>query len=563
MPILFAQLQPFTLAGSGTTIGDTSLTVNLFTDINGNQLSMADFGSKGYGTLEPGSAAQEEQISFTGVVLNPDGSTTLTGVSSVDFLYPYTETPGLQKIHAGGVRFVISNTSGFYDTFANKEDDGTINGTWTFDTTPLITNQPTLNEEAANKEYVDSVAVSGAPNANETTKGIVQLATNAQMGTATSVGSTGARLVPPNDQLTSTSAGAGSANKIPTLNAGGKFDVSILNGTTYNLMNVLWTFDAGTSGAFFPSPTDPANPATKNYVDKLAFGDGSDGTLSISSGTTTLNTAGKNVYQYLDLSITGTAQLAFGSNLQNVPIFILVQNNLTITASGTSVLAKGLGGNGGTGGTNPNDNAVSGTTGSTAPSANSGARGVRGGGNSPGAGGGGGGGYGNAGSAGSNPGSGSSTPGAGGASWSLYNVNFPIVRAIGNAFIGGGGGGGAAAIPGGNGSGGAGGNGGPCLIFLVGGNINLTTGTIDCRGNDGTAGTSGTDYGGGGGGGGGGGFCGIYYAGSVTANTITRSVSGGAGASGGSGGATSGSAGGNGGNGQSEVRQIKLYSLPL
>ena len=65
--------------------------------------------------------------------------------------------------------------------------------------------------------------VSGAtPNASETVAGKLQLATNAQMGTHTSTGSTGARLVAPNDQLVKTSSGAGDENKIPVLNASGQ-----------------------------------------------------------------------------------------------------------------------------------------------------------------------------------------------------------------------------------------------------------------------------------------------------------------------------------------------------
>ena len=65
--------------------------------------------------------------------------------------------------------------------------------------------------------------VSGAtPNGSETVAGKYQLATNAQMGTHTSTGSTGARLVAPNDQLVKTSSGAGDENKIPVLNASGQ-----------------------------------------------------------------------------------------------------------------------------------------------------------------------------------------------------------------------------------------------------------------------------------------------------------------------------------------------------
>lgn len=129
----YAQLQFFTLAGAGVSLGDGSMTLSSFKDIDGNLLAMSDFGTSGFGTVEPGSLQQEEQIVFTGVVQNIDGTATLTGVKNVSFLYPYTQTANFSKSHAGGVKFIISNTSGFYDTFANKNDTETINQVWTFD----------------------------------------------------------------------------------------------------------------------------------------------------------------------------------------------------------------------------------------------------------------------------------------------------------------------------------------------------------------------------------------------------------------------------------------------
>jgi hypothetical protein len=60
-------------------------------------------------------------------------------------------------------------------------------------------------------------------NGSETVAGKVELATNAEMGTSTSTGGTGARLVPPNDQLVQASSGAGDANKLATLGSTGKF----------------------------------------------------------------------------------------------------------------------------------------------------------------------------------------------------------------------------------------------------------------------------------------------------------------------------------------------------
>ena len=107
------QLQNFSLSGAGSSIGDTSLNVKSFKDINGVNLVIANFGSVGYGTIEPGNGIQEEQISFTGITQNSDGTATLTGVKHVLFKTPFTESSGMTITHPGSTTFVISNTSGF------------------------------------------------------------------------------------------------------------------------------------------------------------------------------------------------------------------------------------------------------------------------------------------------------------------------------------------------------------------------------------------------------------------------------------------------------------------
>ncbi len=135
----FAQLQEFTLAGSGVALGDSSMVLTSFKDIDGTNLAMTSFGTVGFGTIEPGSGTQEEQISFTGITQNGDGTATLTGIKTVLFLYPYTQTANFAKSHGGGTTFVISNTSGFYNELTSKDDDETVNGLWTFTQLPEST----------------------------------------------------------------------------------------------------------------------------------------------------------------------------------------------------------------------------------------------------------------------------------------------------------------------------------------------------------------------------------------------------------------------------------------
>lgn len=249
------QVQPFTVAGSGSVIGDTVLQIAQMNDINGVPIVMSTYlGTIAYGTIEPGTATQEESISFTGITQNSNGTATLTGVSTVPFVQPYTATPGLAKSHAGGVTFSITNTAAFYSQFANVNDAETITGAWSFSTIPTISGTPSLNAQAATVAYVNSVAVSGAPNASSTVKGIVQEATVAQVNAGTATGSTGAVLFASPADLLSSNYGTllpntGQKNAL----SGDDSSITVGSGNTFvtqtGRQNSVETFAASTGSA--------------------------------------------------------------------------------------------------------------------------------------------------------------------------------------------------------------------------------------------------------------------------------------------------------------------------
>ena len=152
----YIQAQKFTLAvGISTT--DTSITLTSFNFPDGTAISSSDLGTVNYGTLEPGTS-REEQISFTGITSNTDGTVTLTGVTrglgfgAVD---TYSEQADLKAQHGSGSSFIISNTAAFYDQFVNKGNDETITGTLSVPT-------PTSGSHAATKDYVDLVGAGGS-----------------------------------------------------------------------------------------------------------------------------------------------------------------------------------------------------------------------------------------------------------------------------------------------------------------------------------------------------------------------------------------------------------------
>lgn len=112
--IQFIQAQPFALAGSGASIGDTTIVLQSMVGIDSSNIVTGDLGSVAFGTLEPGNGSQEEAFSFTGVTQNANGTATLTGVKTVLFKSPYTGTSGLAKTHAGASKVILSNDAAFY-----------------------------------------------------------------------------------------------------------------------------------------------------------------------------------------------------------------------------------------------------------------------------------------------------------------------------------------------------------------------------------------------------------------------------------------------------------------
>lgn len=558
----FAQLQNFSLEGAGAVSGATSIILQSFTDIDGNLVTMDAFGQIGFGTMEPGNGSLEEQICFTGVTQNANGTATLTGISSVTFLYPYTQMSGLAKTHAGSTTFVISNTSGFYDKFVAKDDDGTISETLTF-TTPNFpqmsddTTMPTEQAQLVTKAYADSLAIAGAPDASTSIQGLVQLATQAQVDAKTATGSTGAALEITPDKVRSTLLSdyvvdTGSANAYAiapspaisayavgqifsfeaansnsgasTLNVNGVGTKNILklNGATALAsgdINVGQIIIVEYDGTEFQMLNPVANAPLTSSTLKFG-GTGSDGSLSITSGTTTISaSSAKNlVKNYTSISITSTGELAFSTPSSSGTIIVLKSiGNITLTSSATPLMnVSSMGASGGSAGSNGNSGVSSI---SFSPNGKVG-------GNSAG-------------------------NGQNGTDGTVTLLNFigsgSIVGKIIPLFSGAGGGGGGSD----NNSevGGAGGIGGGALYIECGGSLDFT-GVVYANGSVGSNGNS-SGQGGGGGGGGGGTIIILYN--SQTAVSGTFSVSGGSGGAKGVGSANGYGGGGSGGSSGSAV----------
>lgn len=255
-------------------------------------------------------------------------------------------------------------------------------------------------------------------------------------------------------------------------------------------------------------------------ISKGTFGgDGTDGVLAITSGTTTLDLGASKVFSknYSSISITGTGSLTFTNPHTNGTIIILKsQGAVTITSSATRAIdARGFGGQGGA-----TDTSGSEGTGILDDVIHYGLDGsVR-------------------------------TAGLIYTNKFLYtNTSDRLARLAMFIHTGSGGGGGASGAGGGT-AGGSGGSGGAGLLIRCGGALNFT-GTIDVSGKNGSDGVdlAAVRRSGGGGGGGSCGQCIILYN-SLTVNSGTITASGGAGGRGGdTTGAGAGTSAGGGGGG--------------
>ena len=246
-----------------------------------------------------------------------------------------------------------------------------------------------------------------------------------------------------------------------------------------------------------------------NYL--LGFGDATDGAYSDSG-----NLVQGTVYQYSTFSLTGGNTLSTTST-SGKPIIIYVQSNCTI--AGTIDL-NGKGYDNGTGGaaqTSPSSYGKTGTIGQNFQRDTD---------------------YGVAADYGNGGTFGAAADGGVAGTLSLsalqiYDANFNRID-FDSSQGGAGGGSGSTGAGGTSGAGGDGGNGGGSIIFVIGGDLNVTGATITATGGNGSNGGNGSVYGGGGGGGGGGagGNIWIMYRGTLTSSVTPTLTAGSAGTGG-------------------------------
>lgn len=186
------QASQFVLSGAGITSSATTIQVTSFTlpDPQKTPLTMDMFGQIGYAVLEP-QTNKIENVSFTGVTQNANGTALLTGVTrGINFVSPYNSSASRALSHAGGSYLILSNSAAFYGReflFANNTGTSSAvivlasTSPWRYDFHPTFT----LGTQLIDKAYADGLSFSGVATATESSFGGAWLGTALQQASST------------------------------------------------------------------------------------------------------------------------------------------------------------------------------------------------------------------------------------------------------------------------------------------------------------------------------------------------------------------------------------------
>lgn len=166
--------------------GDTTATLTSATDDDGVALPTGLYGF----TIDAGQSNKEYiTCTLTG--------TALTNIKSIS--RQGAETTGFARAHRRGAKVTVTDWAILSRMLKNLNGDTGFNSS-----APLFydgTANITTANQLATKAYVDGVAISGAGNADTSTQGLVQMATQSQVDNGTTQGSSGAYLVSPLDLI--------------------------------------------------------------------------------------------------------------------------------------------------------------------------------------------------------------------------------------------------------------------------------------------------------------------------------------------------------------------------
>lgn len=339
------QVQKTQLSASGIGISDVTIGLTSLRLPDGSTaVTMANFGNIGYGTLEP-ATSKEEQISFTGITQNANGSATLTGVTrGLRFVYPYDSVSANRLTHAGGSTFVISNTSAFYyNQFVLKNSDGTIASVLTFASTspPVYDASLTQTNPLAlvSVGQLNATAFQGSATATQNILGLVSLATLTQQAAGTASTSLGNPLVLQSKNANATYDGSKSNQVVVTGNAN-QIDSNYIATSS----NYTWTG----GHTFVNSTTTNATTTSLSVSGSLRLNGVSyrpPQAIVASSTFLTTDASGNQTWDYTNWDLIGET-IATSSqntlNINNFPARNSLYINAYVTGKGGSINATNM-----------------------------------------------------------------------------------------------------------------------------------------------------------------------------------------------------------------------------
>lgn len=254
---------------SAITSSATSMTLTANSVRGGGSLS-------GYNcfTIDEGSAQAEYvcgTVSSTAVTSMTRGISPLTGTTTV---------AALQFAHRRGANVKITDFPLVQILKAQNNGEETFPNILSYTYSPNYTSA--ASSTIASKGYVDGVIVAGGVDADESTKGISELATATELGAGTSLGGTGGRLTIPNSLATSTPTASCSAFCVVVATAG-KIAQAFIDLTANFTWTGAHTFNATTTIAASDTISSPLILNGISY--KFPSTQGSSSTVLMTNGS--------------------------------------------------------------------------------------------------------------------------------------------------------------------------------------------------------------------------------------------------------------------------------------
>jgi hypothetical protein len=169
-----------TSLASSISSSDTSMTLVSGTDKDGTV-----FAGETYGFIIDEGNANEEFV-----IATCTGTTCTSMTRGISVRTGNTSVAALKKSHRRGASVKITDGPVLLVLSRILNGDETVPNVLSY--ASGVT--PSANDDLADKEYVDGVAIAGAPDGNTTTKGIFEQATVAELNAGTATGTTGAIL---------------------------------------------------------------------------------------------------------------------------------------------------------------------------------------------------------------------------------------------------------------------------------------------------------------------------------------------------------------------------------